>query len=405
MMKHGATLIALCLGAIGLDCERREAPVSYHGEAPPAEDAGPAEHAEGGAAPADDTVRLSPESRELVGIEAAEVTLRECRCTLKAMGKVLAPKPQTAIVSHAFPGRVGQVHVKLGDWVEKDQPLVTLESNEVGEAKADFYKARADLELAQLNLEREKRLSESGIGIKKNLLASEREQKIAETSAETAHKKLHVLGFTDEQVDQIATTHQVSPAITLDAPIQGKVVAIEAVLGAFVDPTTELLTIIDPTRLWVDAEIYEKDLAKVKVGQGVKIAVPAHPDALFDGRISYIGDVVSDETHTITVRAEVDNEDGRLKPGMFADVCVLLNGAEQALAVPTAAVLEEADRKIVFVERDGDFVCREVKTGVVNGDYQQIVSGLAAAERVVILGNHELKSKLKQEVLAAAHVH
>ena len=402
MLKQGIVLIALCLGTLGLECGREEAPVSYHGEAA---DSSHQQHARADSSLADEAVQLPAESRDVVGIEVDKVTSRECRCTLKAMGKVLAPLPQTAIVSHAFPGRVAKVHVNIGDWVEKDQALVTLESNDVGDAKSEFYKAKADLELAEINLAREKRLSESGIGIQKNYLAAETEHKIAQSNAEAAEKKLHVLGFTEEQVHEIAETHQMSPAITLYAPIDGKVVAIEAVLGAFVDQSTEILTVIDPTLLWVDAEIYEKDLAKVRIGQAVEITVPAYPDEVFRGKLSYIGDVVDEDTRTITVRAEVENDDHRLKPGMFADVCILLNGGEQALVVPTAAVLVEGDRKIVFVHHEDCFVCREVKTGVVNGDYQQIVSGLAADEEVVIEGNHELKSELKEDVLEAAHVH
>lgn len=402
MLKQGIVLSALCLGTLGLECGREEAPVSYRGEAAHSRHD---EHAGAAASLAGEAVELPAESRDLVGIGVDKVTSRECRCTLKAMGKVLAPRPQTAIVSHAFAGRVAEVHVKLGDWVEKGQTLLTLESNDVGDAKSEFYKAKADLDLAEINLAREKRLSETGIGIKKNLVAAETEYKIAQANAEAAEKKLHVLGFTEEQVQEIAETHQVSPAIALYAPIAGKVVAIEAVLGAFVDPSTEILTLIDPTLLWVDAEVYEKDLAKVRIGQDVEIVVPAYPDAVFHGKLSYIADMVDEATRTITVRADVENGDQRLKPGMFANVCVLLNEAEMSLVVPTAAVLEEGDRKIVFVQHDDRFLCREVETGVVNGTYQQITGGLAADEEVVIEGNHELKSELKEDVLEAGHVH
>ena len=94
------------------------------------------------------------------------------------------------------------------DGAQKGQALVTLESQEVGEAKSEFYKTKADLELAEINHAREKRLSESGIGIQKNLLAAEMEHKIAQSNAEAAHKKLHVLGFNEEQVLEISEAHQ-----------------------------------------------------------------------------------------------------------------------------------------------------------------------------------------------------
>jgi cobalt-zinc-cadmium efflux system membrane fusion protein len=393
-MRSQPIFLIAALAIAGLQCDRNETPVSDHEEPVISE-----------APPADDVVHLSDASVELVGIQTEKAKSEQCVCVLKAMGKVLAPQPQTAIVSHAFPGRVARVHVKIGDWVDQGQPVIDLDSQDVGEAKSGFYKATANCELAKLNYEREERLSASGIGVKKNLLAAEAEYKVAQAEVEAAHKRLHILGFTEDQVKGIAETHQINPTITLDAPIAGKVVDIEAVRGAMVDQSTEILTIIDPTLLWVDAEIYEKDLAKVKIGQRVEIVVPAYPGEIFAGKLSYIGDLVNEETRTITVRAEVGNDDQRLKPGMFADVKILLNGGEQMLVVPLAAVLEEGSEKIVFVRENDRFARRQIQTGIVDGDYQQVVSGLEPGEEVVIEGNHELKSKLQEDILRAAEVH
>lgn len=179
---------------------------------------------------AKDRLRLPDSVCELVGIKVEKVEFRECTSVLKAMGKVLVPQPQTAIVSHAFPARVSEIHIKIGDWVEKGQAVVTLESHEVGDAKSEFYKALADLELAKLNLAREERLLQNGIGIKKNHVAAEAAHKVAQLNAEAAEKTLHVLGFTEEHVKEIADTHQINPTITLFSPIAGKVVVSETVL-------------------------------------------------------------------------------------------------------------------------------------------------------------------------------
>jgi len=392
MSHKGVFLVALSVGMLGAHCEKDETPVSIHED-----------RAHPESSVASDVVHLTEASRDLAGIEVEDVKSQECRSVLKAMGKVLAPRPQTAIVGHAFSARVAEIHVKIGDWVKKAQPLVTLESQEVGDAKSEFYKTIADRELAELTLARQKRLSESGIGVQKNLLEAETEHKIAQSNAEAAEKKLHVLGFNEAQVKEIADTHQISPAITLYAPIDGKVVAHEAVLGALVDEATEILKIIDPTLLWVDAEIYEKDIAKIKIGQTVEIAVPAYPGDIFQGRISYVGDMVNEETRTITVRAEVGNDDHRLKPGMFANVDILLNGGEKMLVVPAAAILEEGHDKVVFIEHNDAFHRRDIKTGVVDAGYHQVLDGLEAGERVVIEGNHLLRSELMEHVLHQAH--
>jgi cobalt-zinc-cadmium efflux system membrane fusion protein len=362
-------------------------------------------HEHSNASSAEHTVRLPETARGLAGIELERVSSRESKSVLKAMGEILAPQTRTAMVSHAFPGRVAEIHVAVGDWVDKQQDLITLESQDVGDAKSCFYKAIACCELARVNLSRQERLLEEGIGTERNHLAAEAEHKVAQASKEAAEKMLHVLGFDEDEVGQITGTHQISPTIELSAPISGRVVEMEVVRGSLVDQSTEILTIIDPTVLWANAEIYEKDLSKINIGQKVELTVPAYPEDVFEGAISYIGDVVNEASRTITVRAEVANDDQRLKPGMFADVGILLNGVEKTLVVPVAAVLEDGHRKIVFVNRKDRFVQREIKTGAVDGDHVQVLDGLLVGEEVVVEGNHQLRSVLRADALHAAHMH
>ena len=389
------------LVVFGTGCVEKESPGSHdHNQTDASRDHA---HSDSAAMEDPDVVRLSDKAQETAGIEVAKVESRKCRSVLKTMAKVLAPPSQTAIVSHAFPARVAQIHVKVGDLVKKGQPMVTLDSHEVGIAKSEFYKATAGFELAKLNLDREKRLQKIGIGVKKNLLAVETDHKISEANLEAAEKMLHVLGFTEAEVEEITGTHQINATITLHSPIPGKVVTSEAILGDFVDQSTEILTIVDPTLLWVAAEVYEKDIAKVKLGQEVEIIVPAYPEKVFSGKISYIGDVVNEETRTTTVHAEVRNGDHLLKPGMFANVDVQLNGSYDMLVVPSGAMLEDGYRKIVFVKEADCFRRRQIKTGPVEGEYQQVLDGLKASEVVVVVGNHLLNSKLQTEVLSGAH--
>ena len=352
-----------------------------------------------------ESVSLSDPDRQLIGLKVEPVSARECRSTLKAMGKLLAPQTKTAIVGYAFAGRVSEVQVQIGDWVEKGQKLVTLDSQEVGTAKCDYFKAVADLELAKLNFDREKRLLDSGIGIEKNFAAAEAELKIAQENRDAAHKRLHVLGFDEPELEEITELHQIHPAITLFAPLAGKIVKNDAVLGALVDQTTQLMTIIDPKTLWVDAQIYENDLAKVKIGQKVEVRVPAYPEEVFPGTVIYISDVVDEQTRTIAVRAEVDNAAQRLKAGMFADVALLMMEDRDALVVPRDAVLEEGLQQVVFVKSGESFVSRTVHTATIDGDCLKVLDGLKPGEEVVTAGNHLLRSRLKQGVLEQAGHH
>jgi cobalt-zinc-cadmium efflux system membrane fusion protein len=350
-------------------------------------------------------VALSAGESRALEIETERVARRPMRSSLQAAGKILAPQTKKAIVSYPFPARIAGIHVRTGEWVAAGRKLVTLQSEEVGVAKSDFFKARADFELARSGFEREKRLHEGGVGAQKNLLAAEAGLKVASAGLDAAEKKLHLLGFSEEQVRAINGSHEINPVIDLYAPLAGKVIENNAVLGAMVDESKEILTIIDPAVLWVDAEVYERDLARVRPGLEVEVRVPAYPGQVFPGRVTYIGDVLKEETRTITVRAEVSNRDGRLKPGMFADIALSLENKSGCLAVPREAVLEDGRESIVFILKNGAYLRRTVKTGLTDDGYVEILEGVAEGEEVVTEGNFRLKSKLYGESLKKAHVH
>jgi cobalt-zinc-cadmium efflux system membrane fusion protein len=351
------------------------------------------------------TLRFSESEAKAVDLATAEAVYQPMSSHLKATGKVLASPFKKAIVSYPFPARVAGIHVRPGDWVKTGQELVTLQSEAVGEAKSDYFKTLADLELAKSSYEREKRLFDRGAGAGKNLQAAETERKVAEASLEAAEKKLHVLGFTEDQVRRAAESHEINATIALFAPLAGRIVDNNVVLGAMVDQSTEILTILDPSVVCVDADIYERDIAAVRKGQEVELTVPAYPELAFEGRILYIGDEIKEETRTVTVRTEVANGDFRLKPGMFASLSILLDRQARALTVPQAAVLDDGPRKIVFVARDGEFVPRVVETGAKMNGSIEITSGLEAGEKVVTEGNYQLKAKLYEAVLKGASIH
>lgn len=341
-----------------------------------------------------------------VRIEAVAVERRALASHLTAMGRVLAHQYRQAIVSYPFPARVAEIRVRAGDWVNPGDPLVVLQSEEVGEAAASFYGAIADHELAQVNFERETQLFESGVGARKNLSSAEASLRVAEANLNAAEKKLHVLGFTEDQIQNLAGSHQVNPIITLYAPIAGRVVENNMVLGGMVDEATEILSIMDPSRLWVEADIYEKDVARVNTGQEAVVSVPAYPDDVFQGIITYVGDILDPDTRTITVRTEVDNVGSKLKPGMFANLTIEVSKNGMALVAPSDAVLDDSGEYLVFVRVDANrFQPRHVTLGTRENGLVEVVSGLDEGDVVVTNGNFQLKSKLYEAILEAGHVH
>ena len=352
-----------------------------------------------------DVIHLTPEEEKAIGLETYTVKRMPLRVHLLAMGKVLENQYRKAIVSYAFSARIAERHVRVGNWVKKGQKLITLQSEEVGNAKSDFYKAQADFELARVNFEREKRLLDRGVGARKNFLTTEAEFKVAEANLNATEKKLHVLGFTEAQVHSISETHQINPVITLYSPIGGKVVHDNAVLGAMIDQSNEILTIMDPSFLHIDAEIYEKGISKIKDGLEVEATVLAFPEDVFKGKISYISDVLNSETRTIKVRTDVENSAFKLKPGMFADIKIFLNNATDVVMVPKEAVLDDRADRLVFVKEDEHYRPVLVEAGSQMDGFLEIVRGLEVGSQVVTIGNFQLKSKLYESDLEKGHIH
>ncbi|HSW29884.1 MAG TPA: efflux RND transporter periplasmic adaptor subunit [Longimicrobiales bacterium] len=351
-------------------------------------------------------MELSDEEAGAIGLQTAGVEVRALASHLQAMGRILADPYRQAIVTYPFPARIARIEARLGDWVDPGDELIVLQSEEVGEATSAFYRAEADRELAEASFQRERELFEAGAGARKNFTTAEAELRVARANLDAAEKKLHILGFTEEAVRALDESHQVNPTITLFAPIGGKVVTNNAVLGGMVDEAMGILTILDPTRLWVEASIYEKDIARVRVGQPAQITVSAYPDEAFQGTITSISDVLDPETRAITIRTEVPNPGLKLKPGMFANLLIQLNRSGEALSLPSAAVLDEGGWPMVFVRTGpGRFEPRVVRLGARENGFLEVLEGLAQGDTVVTRGNFQLKSKLNEAVLHAAHVH
>jgi len=351
------------------------------------------------------TIALSEAQLGAIEIRTAPVVRRPMRSRLRVMGKLFVPQPRKAIVSYPFPARIAEIHAVAGDWIKAGQKLVTLQSEEVGNARAEYYKAQADHELARQNLERERALFERGAGAQKNVLSSEAQFKVAAAMLDAAEKKLHVLGFTEAQLEDMRESHDVLPLISLYSSISGKIVESKAVLGAMVDQSVEIMTLMDPTLLWVEAEVYERDIARVKAGQEAEVTVPAYPGELFKGRISFIGDVLREETRTITVRTDVRNADSRLKPGMFADIALAVAEDDKALVIPQEAVLDDGGEAIVFVPSGKGYEPRIVKAGLRDDGWVQVLEGLKEGEEVVVSGGFQLKSKLLEDAQGRTHIH
>jgi multidrug efflux pump subunit AcrA (membrane-fusion protein) len=183
--------------------------------------------------------------------------------------------------------------------------------------------------------------------------------------------------------------------LELKAPIDGVVMERKVAAGELMDKSKELFTISDPAQLWVIAEVKERDAGSLRVGQEATFEVLTYPGERFHGNIVRLGSEIEKESRTLEARIEVDNRDGRLKPGMFADIEITTDVLQDALVISDAALQTEEDKQIVFVALDANrFQKRVLELGLEHGGKVQILGGLKEGEKVVTEGSFILKSEM-----------
>ena len=350
-------------------------------------------------------------------IETEIVSVAPFAGVVVATGKILVPEDRTAVIGPVNAGRIVKLYAGQGTRVRRGQKLAELESADIDQAEADYLKAFADaenakrssaaeLKLAQQTYDRTKALYEKTIVAGKNLQSAEHDLEVARASAENnlastrvtltaARRHLLILGLTDATIDALGKRPGLAATFSLNSPIDGIVVERNATIGASVGTDASVFKIIDISRVWIDANVFEKDLPRVRVGQQVRVTTTAFPGNAFSGRVIFVNSVVDPDSRTVKVRTEVPNPDSRLKPDMFANVAITTDVAGNAISVPQSAVLDDGGKSFVFVGEDNGYKQRQVQTGIKTGDRVEIVDGLKSGDRVVVKGNYLLMEQTK----------
>jgi len=273
-------------------------------------------------------------------------------------------------------------------------------SPERGRAKADYVAAAAAAKVARESADREKALWERKISAERDYRLAEAEATKTRAEKEAAEVRLHTLGLSDAQLARLTADQHHGSSVTLAAPIDGVVVERPVTLGQMIDPAVTTFVIMDARKVWIQVDVYEKDLAQIAVGNKVAAEVKAWANRTFTGTIESIGAIVEARSRTIKVRVAIDNADGALKPGMFASVKLAgsTGDAREGLFVPAAAVQRDGDESIVFVPvGEHQFQLRTIEIGVRTSEWVEVVRGLAPGERVVTTGSFQLKSEARRE--------
>lgn len=341
--------------------------------------------------------------KQMTEFDVAPVVGYAFRIQRDAIGQIAFNEDATTPVVAPFSGRVTRLIAKLGDDVKRGMPLFEIESPEVVQAQNDLVtavqavnKSKAQLLLAQQALTRARELFAANAGSKRDLEQGETgyasadfDTHAANAALAAARNRLRMFGRSDTDIAAVERDQAVNPRITVVAPIDGTVVSRKVGPGQYVrsDNTDPLYLIADLGTMWLDANVAERDIGLVHVGQDVAVTVNAFPDRSFKAHIAYIGASSDPVTHRIVVRSEVANPDRLLKPQMFARFRIDTGKDVETSAIPIDAVVQSEDVTTCWVEVEPRvFQERKIRVGLRQEGLVQVLDGLHPGEQVATRG-------------------
>jgi len=339
----------------------------------------------------DPSVDVSLSPLALAGAKLATGKVRSVprRSSLTVAGSVDFVPNRVARIGPQISGRVASVPVAPGQAVARGAVLVTLDSVDIGRARADFLQAKSQLMLAESEVAREDRLLDAGASSERAQQAALTSRDLARVGLSAAGDRLHTLG---------AAPGQGASGFALVSPIAGKVLEVKARLGQPVGPTDTLIVVGETSQVWLTVDIYERDLARVHDGDDVLATAVAYPERTFEGKVDQLANVVDSERRVLEARILLQNPDGALRPGMTATARILAvpeAGAPLVTSVPRSALQSIDGQPFVFIELGaGKFALRAVERGVDLEQGVEIKRGLTGDETIVTEGAFILKSEV-----------
>lgn len=333
-------------------------------------------------------VKLAPKALAAAHLTTAHPRLIPRAETVVAMGRVEFVPNRVARIGPPIGGRIQTLPVVVGQKVARGAVLVTVESAEVGRARAELNAARTRVERATAEVDREGRLLDGGATSARAVLLAETDQAQAKALVQSAEGRLATLGLGASAVGQ---------SFALAAPIPGTVLQVNARVGQPVGPTDTLVVIGESDQVWVEADVYERDIGKLREGREARVTSIAYPGRVFEGKLDEIGEIVDAERRTLEVRIVLPNHDGALKPGMSAEariVGVAPGACGTALVVSRHSIQLVDGQPFVFVEHTpGKYEMRPIERGTDLDENVEVLRGVNADETIVVDGSFILKSE------------
>ncbi|HXJ82962.1 MAG TPA: efflux RND transporter periplasmic adaptor subunit [Candidatus Methylomirabilis sp.] len=319
---------------------------------------------------------------------------------LETTGKVQFNEEALARVHAPVTGRVMEVLARPGDVVETGQPLLVIDSADLGSAKSDYAKAVADEERSVAALKLARELLEVKAIAQKEIREAENDYRKAVAERERAASRLRTLGIPDAQFGGIAGRADAATTVTVTAPRSGVIIEKNVALGQVVafgqsDTPVNLFVIADLSTMWVLADVYEPDIPKIRLDQTAVVTPPCCPGQRYEGRVANISDAVDKDTRTLKVRIVVPNRGRALKGEMFVKVAIDTGGT-RVLTLPLGAIHRDGGQTFVLVARGKDaYERRPVTLGAELDGTVEIREGLSPKDHVVSTGGILLKKTVQ----------
>lgn len=334
-------------------------------------------------------VRLSDEVVRRAGIKIAPVATEALPHTLSLTGQIIADPDRSAKITLRVPARIVDVKYKEGDRVKAGATVAIIESPELARARANLATTQAKAAAARLNFERVSSIAHKGLASGQELAAAEADARTAEAELRAARETVAAFGAAGDRAGDAAR-------LEVRTPVGGFVLQRDGVRGQTVPAEYVVMTVADLDHAFFVARLFEKDLARIKVGAAAEVRLNAYPDDVFEGVVESIGRQLDPTARTVTARIAVKNREDRIKVGLFGTALVVVEDATPRTprpVVPLSAVTDVANRKVVFVrEPDGDFAVHPVTLGRSAAGRVEVLSGVRAGEKVVTEGSFTLKS-------------
>jgi membrane fusion protein, heavy metal efflux system len=304
-----------------------------------------------------DVIAVVPDAIKTAGIETVGVTPADVPATLTLSGRTDLDQERVTHVHAQFPGRVVHVGPQLGDRVTGPEggatptTLCAIESTDLAQAKSNWLQAKVQLKLDEDNLVRTRELLKSKILAEKYLLDAESAVTKSRAVLDASRQQLLIFGLADKDLDSISLQQgKERMTYALTSPRTGMVVEKGVVGGELADPTLNLFTVADTSRLWVWGDVYERDRQRVKEGQEISVILTSDPEHVRRCKVEWISPVIDAGTRSIKIRGSLENQDGHLLAQMYATLAVTVSDGQGSLVIPADAVVRKASQAYVFVQ-------------------------------------------------------